>query len=110
MADRVPYDRTVLVEVLVYHWPTATSGCFCGWNVLGASHSEHVADVYEASMAARRAGTVCSTCDGTGVQKDDRNCNCLVPALDGAGQHAGGCACLKPCPCGATTPEGSSDG
>ncbi len=45
------YDRQVLVDVLVYHWPTRTSGCWCGWDELGASFPEHVADVYEASVA-----------------------------------------------------------
>ena len=44
------YDRKVLVEVLIYHWPTSTSGCGCGWARLGHSHAEHVADVYEASV------------------------------------------------------------
>lgn len=48
------YDRKVLVEVLVYHWPTNTAGCTCGWAVLGQSHPEHVADVYEASLAEKQ--------------------------------------------------------
>lgn len=48
------YDREALVTVLVYHQPTSTSGCHCGWGVLGASHSEHVADVYEQSVGALR--------------------------------------------------------
>ena len=48
-----PYDRDVLVEVLVYHWPTSTSGCGCGWGVLGASHPKHIAEVYEESVALR---------------------------------------------------------
>ncbi|MCW2674817.1 MAG: hypothetical protein JWP14_3406 [Frankiales bacterium] len=58
MADRtpLPYDRKVLVEVLVYHWATSTSGCGCGWDELGRSHAEHVANVYETSVAARQAG------------------------------------------------------
>lgn len=47
----VAYDRRVLVDVLVYHWRTQTSGCGCGWAVLGLSHAEHVADVYEESVA-----------------------------------------------------------
>ena len=49
------YDRKVLVDVLVYHWRTNTSGCGCGWSELGHSHPEHVADVYEASVAHRYA-------------------------------------------------------
>lgn len=53
----LPYDREVLVTVLVYHQHTNTSGCICGWAVLGASHPEHVADVYEQSVAAVAART-----------------------------------------------------
>ncbi len=49
----VGVDRAVLVEVLVYHWPTPASGCHCGWGVLGASFPEHVADIYEMSVAVR---------------------------------------------------------
>ncbi len=44
------YDRKALVNVLVYHQPTNTSGCICGWSVLGASHPEHIADTYENAM------------------------------------------------------------
>ena len=47
------YDRAVLVEVLVYHWRTETSGCGCGWAELGRSHAEHVATVYEDALAFR---------------------------------------------------------
>lgn len=43
----VPYDREVLTTVLVYHQRKDASSCGCGWAVLGASHAEHVADVYE---------------------------------------------------------------
>lgn len=50
-----PYDRDVLVKVLVYHQATSTSGCHCGWKVLGASHCGHVADVYEQTMADEAA-------------------------------------------------------
>lgn len=46
------YDRKVLVDVLVHHWPTNSSGCFCGAVVLGASFPEHVADVYERAVQA----------------------------------------------------------
>ena len=51
MSD-IRYSRAVLVEVLIYHQRTNTSGCHCGWGVLGASYAEHVADVYEESMLA----------------------------------------------------------
>jgi len=47
------YDREVLVNVLIYHQRESISGCICGWSVLGASHAEHVADVYEAAMLAK---------------------------------------------------------
>ena len=47
----VPYDRDALIAVLVHHWPTKTAGCVCGWGVLGASFPEHVADVYEQTIA-----------------------------------------------------------
>lgn len=45
------YDRDVLVDTLIYHQRTDTSGCHCGWAVLGASYAEHVANVYEAAAA-----------------------------------------------------------
>lgn len=44
-------DRTTLVDVLVYHWRTNTSGCGCGWHRLGHSHPEHVADVVQERSA-----------------------------------------------------------
>lgn len=47
------YDREVLTTVLIYHARTDTSGCHCGWADLGASYADHVADVYEQSVAAR---------------------------------------------------------
>lgn len=43
----LPYRRDVLVETLVYHQRTGIKGCHCGWAKPGASHPEHVADVYE---------------------------------------------------------------
>jgi hypothetical protein len=33
--------------VLVYHQRRDIEGCYCGWKVLGASHAEHVVDVFE---------------------------------------------------------------
>jgi len=44
------YHRDVLVLVLVYHQRSDISGCVCGWALLGHSHAEHVADVYEATV------------------------------------------------------------
>jgi hypothetical protein len=49
----VSYDRTVLVNVLVYHYRASIKGCGCGWAELGRSWAEHVAEVYEQSVAAR---------------------------------------------------------
>jgi hypothetical protein len=48
-----PYDRDVLVEVLVYHYRADIKGCGCGWAELGRSWPEHVATVYEESVRAR---------------------------------------------------------
>lgn len=41
------YNREKLVNTLVYHQQTNTSGCHCGWAELGKSWAEHVANVYE---------------------------------------------------------------
>lgn len=56
MSPEVGYDRKVLVDVFVYHQRTLTAGCACGWSVLGASHAEHVADIYEESVRAKGIG------------------------------------------------------
>jgi len=45
------YDRAVLVEVLIYHQRMENTGCACGWLVYGASWAEHIAEVYEMTMA-----------------------------------------------------------
>jgi hypothetical protein len=59
----IDYDRDVLVEVVTYHRtrtgpPPYAFSCDCGYGArpehLGRSYAEHVADVYEASMEARR--------------------------------------------------------
>lgn len=50
MNDAVGYDRDVLVQVLIYHQRISNLGCACGWGPLGASHAEHVADVYEETV------------------------------------------------------------
>jgi hypothetical protein len=47
------YRRPLLIEVLVHHQRADVSGCICGWAVLGASHPEHVADVYEVAVGVR---------------------------------------------------------
>lgn len=47
------YRRTVLVEILVYHYRADNASCGCGWAELGRSHPEHVADVYEQSVTAQ---------------------------------------------------------
>lgn len=48
-----PYDRAVLVDVLVYHTRAGIRGCKCGWAEPGRSWPEHVATIYEESVAAR---------------------------------------------------------
>lgn len=45
------YNREILVDVIIHHARTSIEGCHCGWAVLGASHAEHVADVYEQAVA-----------------------------------------------------------
>lgn len=52
MSDELRYARSVLVDVLVYHYRKNDSSCGCGWAELGRSHPEHVADVYEMSVRA----------------------------------------------------------
>jgi hypothetical protein len=47
------YDRPMLVAVLINHQRSNISGCLCGWGVLGASHAEHIADMYEAGMGMK---------------------------------------------------------
>jgi len=54
MPAMTDHERQVLVEVLVYHQRLDIGCCGCGWSVLGASHAEHIADVYEQSIEARR--------------------------------------------------------
>lgn len=48
-----PFNRELMIDVLVYHQRTSASGCGCGWAELGNSHAEHVVDVYEQSVMAR---------------------------------------------------------
>jgi hypothetical protein len=47
------YDRAVLVDVILNHGRTRIQDCHCGWAVIGSSHADHVADVYEQEVAAR---------------------------------------------------------
>jgi hypothetical protein len=51
---RVFYDRELLVKVMTYHQAKEDSSCICGWAVLGASHPEHVVDVYELAVGSRK--------------------------------------------------------
>jgi hypothetical protein len=44
------YSRDVLVDVLTYHQRADARYCTCGWGVLGASHADHIANVYEDSI------------------------------------------------------------
>lgn len=48
-----PFDRRVFLETLVVHQRVDTTGCACGWAVLGASYAAHVADEYETELARR---------------------------------------------------------
>ncbi len=48
-----PFVREVMINVLIYHQPTNTSGCHCGWGELGRSHSEHIVEIYEMSILRR---------------------------------------------------------
>jgi len=48
-----PYNREVLVTVLIYHQRKDIEGCYCGWAEPGKSHAEHVAAIYEESVTAR---------------------------------------------------------
>ncbi len=50
MINHYPYDRTLLVDILIYHWRTNTSGCGCGWAELGKSWPMHIANIYEESI------------------------------------------------------------
>ena len=69
MSDTVPYERDVLVRVIVYHQRHTIGPCACGWFELGRSHAEHVATVYEESVTALAGGPVvshavrCSSCE-----------------------------------------------
>lgn len=51
------YDRSVLVKVIVYHQRMDDSTCACGRGKrpeqLGLSFADHIADVYEESVAVR---------------------------------------------------------
>jgi len=49
------YRRPLLLEVLIYHQPMKDNSCLCGWAVLGASHPEHVLDVYEIAIGMRQS-------------------------------------------------------
>lgn len=43
-------ERTILVDVLVYHYRKNSASCGCGWAELGRSHPEHVVDVFEQAL------------------------------------------------------------
>jgi hypothetical protein len=52
-----PAERELLVAILVAHQRRDISGCICGWSVLGASHPEHIADMFEAALKVTNATT-----------------------------------------------------
>lgn len=85
-AEDLRYDRDMLVQVLVYHWPVRPGTCNCGWNVSGASYPEHIADVYERSVEPPRV--VLATCSGCRLQVElptvpDRDGWVSITPLDG---------------------------
>ena len=63
-------DRERLVDTLVHHQRMDSQVCLCGWAELGASHAEHVSDIYiEAIRQARPeivppADQLYEKCDG----------------------------------------------
>jgi hypothetical protein len=44
------FSRQMLVAVLIEHQRHDPARCLCGWDQIGRSHAEHVADIYEAAM------------------------------------------------------------
>ena len=84
------YDRAALVDTVVYHWRTDNAGCGCGWAVLGASHAEHVADVYEQVVSLREAAAAhywstrphCRAC-GIHVHEHGPSCHPNCPTCGG---------------------------
>ena len=44
------HNNDLLVQVLVAHQRNGHKGCHCGWNPLGKSYAQHVADIYEAAL------------------------------------------------------------
>ena len=47
-------DRGILEAILLAHQRVSIGACGCGWDKLGASHVEHVADIIEAASRAGR--------------------------------------------------------
>lgn len=41
----------VLRQVLIYHPRHTPAACLCGWSVLGASHADHVIEIYQQCLA-----------------------------------------------------------
>lgn len=76
------YDRAKLVQVLVYHQRTNTSGCHCGWGVLGASYADHVADVYEQAVQFGDEDWDGAHHGGTIAEEANRSRAALTKAMD----------------------------
>jgi hypothetical protein len=51
--ETIPFNRDVMMTVLIYHQRKDISVCGCGWSKLGHSHAKHVVEVYEMSMIRR---------------------------------------------------------
>lgn len=45
--SNLQYDRKAMVHAIVYHQRRDGGSCMCGFNQLGRSQAEHVADMYE---------------------------------------------------------------
>ena len=51
--SRIPYDREVLSNILIYHRRRDSGGCMCGLLGWSASYVEHVTHVYENTIRLR---------------------------------------------------------
>lgn len=47
MNDVVLTTRDRLVNVLINHQRASIRACHCGWDALGKSHAEHIADMVQ---------------------------------------------------------------
>jgi hypothetical protein len=83
MAAVMIYDRAALVDTLVYHQRRDIRYCTCGWDALGKSHPEHVANVYEQVASLRGVGLHSRAC-GIHVHEHGPACHPNCPTCGGA--------------------------